>query len=141
MKKLQTNDIHSLEFLIGNWNTEGEIIDGGRITGSDSYEWVLNKSFILHKVDVTMDGKQIEAIELIGEYDSKNRSFKMRSFDTEGTCTTMEAKRYGISALLITGDKMRSKLSVIDANTMTAHWEKSDDNVKWQPWIDLRFSK
>jgi hypothetical protein len=95
----------------------------------------------LHKVDVAMGNDKTEAIEIIGEFDSKSKTYKMRSFDSQGNFITMEAYLDNSGALHILGNNMRSKLSVDDNNNMTAHWEKSEDNKNWKPWMDLTFSK
>lgn len=142
----QHKEMKALNFLIGKWNTKGEIKEDGKmpatkIKGVDSYEWILNGCFILHKVDVVMGDNRTEAIELIGEYDNTNRTYKMRSFDNQGNFMTMEAHLDESGVLHILGDTMRSKLSMDDSDNMTAHWEKLDDSKNWQPWMDLRFSK
>ena len=142
----QHKEMKALNFLIGKWNTKGEIKEDGKmpatkIKGVDSYEWILNGCFILHKVDVVMGDIRTEAIELIGEYDNTNKSYKMRSFDNQGNFLTMEAHLDESGFLHILGDTMRSKLSMGDSNNMSAHWEKLDDSKNWQPWMDLRFSK
>jgi len=142
----QLNQMKALSFLIGKWNTKGDIKAGGKepaikIAGTDSYEWILNGAFILHKVDVMMGDNRTEAVEMIGEFDSTNKTYKMRSFDDQGNFTTLEAHVDDSGTLHILGDNMRSKLSIIDSDNMTAHWEKSADNKNWQPWMDLTFSK
>jgi len=145
---MRTTDknIHSLQFLIGKWNTQGEIKADGRnpafrIAGRDTYEWTLDKTFILHKVDVMMGKEKNEAIELIGEFDSETNMYSMRSFDNQGKFVTMKGQLDETDAYHITGDGIRSTLSVIDENNMSAHWEKLDDKQQWQPWMDLVFSK
>ncbi len=112
-----------------------------KIKGTDSYEWILNGCFILHSVNVVMGDDRTEAIEIIGEFDSTTKTYKMRSFDNQGDFTTMEAHLDEMGALPILGDNIRSKLSMDDNNNMSAHWEKSADNKDWQPWMDLTFSK
>lgn len=142
----QLKEMKALNFLIGKWNTKGDIKADGempakKIKGTDSYEWVLNGCFILHKVDVVMGADKTEAIELIGEFNNKSKTYKMRSFDNQGNFITMEAHLDGSGTLHILGDNMRSKLSIDENNNMTAHWEKSEDNKNWQPWMDLTLSK
>lgn len=142
----QFKSMKALSFLIGNWTTTGDIHAGEKepatkITGTDSYEWILDGAFILHKVDVMMGDKKTRAVEIIGEFDSTNKTYKMRSFDDQGNFTTMEAHIGDNGVLHISGDHMRSKLSVVDSNNMTAHWERLADNKNWQAWMDLTFSK
>jgi len=140
------SEMEPLRFLIGRWHTQGEIKAIGdnpasKVIGTDSYEWILDGHFILHKVDVTMNNEKVEAIEIIGEFVVESRLYKMRSFDNQGAFTEMEAYIDEKGTFHILGDKMRAKLSVIDNNTMIAYWENSKDNQKWLPWMDLKLSK
>ena len=135
-----------LQFLIGNWNTRGEMKatndnPASVFTGTDTYEWILDGHFILHKVDVMMDGKKVEALEFIGLIPEKDGSYKMRSFDNQGNLTEMEAHLESEIELHINGDKMRSKLFVIDNNTLKASWERSNDNENWIPWMELKLTR
>jgi hypothetical protein len=37
---------------------------------------------------------------------------------------------------------VRSTLTVSsDRNGMTARWERSDDGARWQPWMDMTFTR
>jgi hypothetical protein len=138
--------MQSLDFLIGTWKTEGEVRAEGSapataIKGSDSYEWILNKTFILHKIDVTIGKEIIEAIEVIGGRDPESKKYKMRSFDNQGAFTEMEAHIDKKGVLHIVGANMRSELVRQDEKTLIAHWERLLDNRQWVPWMDLQLSK
>jgi len=146
MKKLIKPEMELLQFLIGMWNTEGEVIanEGNaaiKFIGTDSYEWILDGHFILHKVDVTMNNEKVEAIEIIGEFDAATKRYKMRSFDNQGTFTEMEGWIDDKGTFCILGEKMRSSLSIRDSDTLIVHWENSIDNQNWLPWMDLTLSK
>ena len=139
-------EISPLLFLIGKWKTDGTIISKegvteSKIIGTDNYELILDGHYILHKVDVTMNNEKVEAIEIIGEFDATTKRYKMRSFDNQGAFTEMEAYIDEKGIFHILGDKMRSKLSMRDSNTLIAHWENSKDNKNWLPWMDLKLSK
>ena len=128
----------SLEFLIGDWITHGLIKGENRgeekVSGTDSYEWILDQNFILHEVDVTINNQLVQVFEIIG----KNKTgFDLRSFDNEGGFSEMSGRLDDKKVLHITGDKMRAVLSIIDPNTLKAHWEKSPDNKTWEPWMDI----
>jgi hypothetical protein len=149
-KRANGNEIgqamQSLDFLIGIWKTEGEVRAEGNtplitFKGTDSYEWILEKSFILHKVDVTMGKHKIEAIEVIGGYDKASKKYKMRSFDNQGAFTEMEAHIDNKEVLHIVGANMRSKLIRHNEKKLGAHWERLGDNGEWAPWMDLQLSK
>ena len=146
MKKSIKHEIERLQFLIGIWNTEGSINanegnDATKLTGTDSYEWILDGQFILHRVDVTMNNLKVEAIEIIGGFDAVTKRYKMRSFDNQGAFTEMEAWIDHKGTFHILGDKMRSALSIRDSSTLIAHWENSKDNQTWLPWMYLTLSK
>lgn len=138
-------DLKALEFLIGNWKTAGQIKNSaspekGKISGTDSYEWVLGGRFILHRVKVKMGGERTEALELIGGNNPGQPAILFRSFDNQGAFTVMEGVIDKNGDLLITGDGMRSRLAKNGNGTMTARWEKMEDN-SWQDWMELQFEK
>lgn len=136
-----------LSFLIGSWRTDGEVLKTSKsqkikIKGTDSYEWVLGGSFILHRVNVMMGEVKTEVMELIGEYDEVNNTYQMRAFDNTGAFSTMQASVNSEGTLLITGDKMQSKLTVAnDGKSMNARWEISEDGKIWMPWMHLTLAK
>ena len=139
-------EMTALGFLIGRWKTEGYIrATGGRaassFSGTDTYEWTLGSRFLLHKVDVMMQDERTEAIELIGEWNPQTNRYTLRSFDNQGTYTQMEAWLDKAGAFHILGTNMRAVLRVNDADTLSAHWDRSDDNENWQPWMELTLSK
>ena len=150
MQRATTNEIgcgmQRLAFLIGTWKTEGEVRAQGNtptiaFKGTDSYEWILNKTFILHKVNVTMGKEKIEVIEVIGGYDPGSKKYKMRSFDNQGAFAEMEAHIDKNGVLHIVGANMRSKLFRQNEKNLIAHWERLVDNREWVPWMDLQLSK
>ena len=144
MKK--QNAIQDLGFLIGNWKTQGQVFAGSpedilQIRGTDSYEWLLNNQFILHKVNVTIGNEKTEAFEIIGSADASKNLFNLRSFDNKGGFLEMKGALDEKGKFHITGNKMRSILSVIDNTKMMAEWEKSDDNQNWIPWMEITLLK
>jgi hypothetical protein len=135
-----------LSFLIGTWQTKGEVNSTDnkpmiKFKGTDTYEWVLSGNFIQHKVDVMMGEEKTETIEMVGEFHEAKRTYEMRSFDNQGNYTKMKAYIDTSGNLQIVGDKMRSTLSIIDNKNMSATWERSEDNKTWLPWMNLRLSK
>jgi Protein of unknown function (DUF1579) len=141
------HELKQLDFLVGSWSTEGEMLSGVfnpaiKIKGTDSYEWVSGGCFLLHRVDVQMGKEKVEVIELIGNYDTSNKTFLMRSFDNHGEFTTMLASIESGDTLKISGKGMRSTLVRSKNGTqMTAYWERSDDGSAWVPWMEMRFTK
>ena len=143
---MATNDtthISSLRFLIGHWETSGEVVAAGgpavKISGTDIYEWILDKNFILHKANVLMGDERVEVFEIIGPLNQQDREVQMRSFDNVGNFTLMQGK-IGDDIFSITGNDMHAVLSVDGENKMSAHWEKQENNL-WKPWMKLVFSK
>ena len=137
--------METLDFLIGKWKTSGEVKADGpnpafTFQGTDTYEWILNKKFIRHKVDVTMGHDKVQAMEIIGGFDEKNKTFKMRSFDNHGAFTEMDAHIDEEGVLQISGPGMRSQLHKQSQNMMTASWQRLVDS-KWVPWMDLQLAK
>lgn len=140
------DQIRKLSFLIGNWHTRGEILQGAltsskEISGMDTYEWISGGFFILHRVDVFMANKRTEVIEIIG-YDKSRKSFFMKSFDNHGEATTIYAVLEKSGVLKLGDKKMKSTLTVNKSgNSMTAKWQLSENGKTWKPWMDIKLSK
>jgi hypothetical protein len=82
-----------------------------------------------------------EAIELIGEFDMTAKPYKMRSLDNQGNFMTMNAHFNEDGSFHIVGDNMRSRLVATHEDSMSARWERSEDNHTWQHWMDVKLSK
>jgi hypothetical protein len=129
-----------LAYLIGEWKTNGSITgENSEINGTDSYEWILDDKFILHKADVSVGNQQVQVLEIIGI--SNSGGFDLRSFDNEGGFTEMSGHLDEKKVLHIKGDKMRAVLTMVDSNTLKAHWEKSSNNEEWAPWMDITLER
>ena len=145
-EKVIPPELELLNFLIGKWNSVGTIQTDNseppvKIKGTDIYEWVLGGFHILHKVDVMMGNERTEVIEIIG-YDNSDKTYTLRSFDNYGTFTTMLAEIDSNGQMNISGENMRSTLTVSKSgHQMTAVWEKTEDKKKWLPWIEMNFTK
>jgi hypothetical protein len=141
------SQLKELDVLVGRWNTRMREIGNSpaadfQAIGTDTYEWLEGGYFLVHHVDVRMAGKPYKVIEIIGGYDEQSQSHAMRSFDSQGVVTVMQASRGADGSLMFAGEKARAKLIVgADGNTMQAHWERSDDGLTWLPWMDLRFTR
>jgi hypothetical protein len=85
-------------------------------------------------------------------------SFTGRAYDNQGKVTIMNAKveEHGVWIGTGGGDvaavarpstadasgAVRSTLRVsTDRGSMTAKWERSDDGVTWQDWMDMTFTR
>lgn len=146
--------------LLGHWRTEGHVIghDPTPIAGTDVYEWLPGRHFLVHHVDVTVGEEHVRAIELIGDHDPATDTFTTRAYDHTGAITTMRVSidpagvwRFAGGADVATPARptavpdegaVRSTLTIAaDGRTMRALWERTDDGVEWEPWMDLRFTR
>jgi len=149
-----------LDALVGRWRSEGHIVGDAPvpITGTDIYEWLPGGFFLVHHVDVAIGDQKVQAIEIIGEHDPATDSFTGRAYDNQGNVTVMRATvdDQGVWTFTGGGDvapvarptsadasgAVRSTLTVSpDRSSMTAKWERSDDGVSWQPWMDMTFTR
>jgi Protein of unknown function (DUF1579) len=149
-----------LDALVGRWRSEGHIVGDAPvpITGTDIYEWLPGGFFLVHHVDVKIGQQQVQALEIIGEYDPATDSFTARAYDNLGDVTIMRARvdDQGVWTFTGGGDvapvarpasadasgAVRSTLTVsADRSGMTARWERSDDGASWQPWMDMTFTQ
>jgi hypothetical protein len=146
--------------LVGRWRSEGHIVGDQPvpITGTDTYQWLPGGFFLLHHVDVMLGQQQVQAIELIGQYDPASDAFTARAYDNLGNITVMQARvdEQGVWRFTGGGDvaplawpasaeasgAVRSTLTISpDRAAMTARWERSDDGASWQPWMDMTFTR
>jgi hypothetical protein len=146
--------------LVGRWRSEGQIVGDSPvlIAGTDVYEWLPGGFFLVHHVDVVIGEQKVQAIEIIGEYDSATDSFTGRAYDNLGNITIMRARVDDDAVWTFTGagdiapvarpssadasGAVRSTLRVSpDKSSMTAKWERSDDGAAWQPWMQMLFTR
>jgi hypothetical protein len=146
--------------LVGRWRSEGHIVGDPPvpITGTDTYEWLPGGFFLVHHVDVVIGQQQVQALELLGEYDPTTDSFTARAYDNQGNVTVMRARvdEQGVwrftgggdvaavagPASAEAGGAVRSTLTISpDRAGMTARWERSGDGASWQPWMDMTFTR
>jgi Protein of unknown function (DUF1579) len=134
-----------LNVFVGTWNTEGQTRGGPlgpavRITAVDTYEWFPGGFFLVHHVDARIGDDEVKVIELIG-YDASSGKYFTRSFDSQGNAGTYQASVRD-RVWTFTGETERATVMVSDdGNTMTAHWERSEDGSRWLPWMDVTLRK
>jgi hypothetical protein len=148
-----------LRSIVGDWAASGHVLDDPPvpISGSDVYEILPGGYFLVHHVDVTVGGREVRAIEIIGEPGSRDGAFLARSFDNEGNAEVMEVMVDDEGVFHFTGGpeiapaaqperasiaRVRSTLTVApDGDSMAALWERSEDGVTWAPWMDMTFTR
>src|SRR6188768_3912855 len=84
-----------LSKFVGFWNTEGKIPATDtepekKILGTDTYEWLPGKFFLLHKVDVFVGDDKNETLEIIG-FDKRIEKYTMQHYDNKGHSGFMTA--------------------------------------------------
>ena len=135
--------IKALSFLLGTWKTEGQVLatkdsEAVQFNGTDSYESVLNGSFVLHKVDIMMSGERVEVIELIGT--NKDGSYLLLSFDNTGTTSTMQAVLQNNGVMNIYDDSKRAILVQVNNNELRGEWQKNEAG-NWVDWMKLTLTR
>jgi hypothetical protein len=134
-----------LEVFVGKWNTKGQTKAGSNgeallITGTDSYEWLPGGFFLVHRWDVRMGSEESKGIEIIG-YDEKTKAYPTYSFDNQGNTGTYQASvRDGVWAFRARSERATVTISE-DGHTITANWERLNDGMNWQPWMELKLRR
>ena len=132
------------EPLIGSWASSGSTVErpgepSVEIEGSDVYEWLPGRHFVVHHVDVRMGGEQVDVLEMIGEPDGNG--VLMRSFDHLGNSSLMRATVDVPGVWTFAGETERARLVVAeDGASMAATWERRTDGG-WEHWMDMRFRR
>jgi hypothetical protein len=148
-----------LHAIAGRWETSGHVIGEPRIpvVGTDIYEVLAGGYFLVHHVDVTVGEQPVRAIEVIGEPDAAGGGYLARSFDSEGNAELMRVTIDEDGVFHFAGGpdiaptaqptgastaRVRSTLTIAeDRRSMTALWERSEDGISWQPWMDISFTR
>lgn len=123
-----------LDALVGAWRSSGETVGDPvvRIEGSDVYEWLPGGHFLLHHVDVTLDGRRYQALEVF-------EGDVARSYDSDGATGTMAVAVSADGVVTLAGPDTRARLTV-GADRMAARWERLESG-EWRHWMDMRFTR
>jgi hypothetical protein len=118
--------LYPLSFLIGTWQTTGEIVATEEqpaisFHGTDTYEWVLDRKFIRHTVDIRMGEDEVKAIEMIYPDRNNATTFILTSYDNTGQIETMAAQISG-DRLLMAGNGKQAVLTWENPGRMSAFW-------------------
>jgi predicted enzyme related to lactoylglutathione lyase len=148
-----------LAAIAGRWDTSGHVIGDRRlpVEGTDTYEVLAGGHFLIHHVDVTVGEQKVRAIEIIGEPDPQSDAYLARSFDSEGNFEVMKLRIDEDGTFHFSGGgdiapaaqsgngrtvQVRSTLTVSqDRASMKALWERSEDGINWEPWMDMTFTR
>jgi hypothetical protein len=136
--------LNALNATVGTWSSSGTMLAGEgsiEIKGTDAYEWLPGKQFMVHKADVMAGNDKVDVIEIIGEYDETKKACAMHAFQNDGSHGVMWASVNEDGAFLFAGDDTRATLTVNpDGKSMGATWERLD-SAGWVHWMDMHFTK
>lgn len=140
MEKIEASDFKR---LIGVWKTTGNITSGQNILkliGIDSYEFVLEGNYILHRANVIMGNESSETLEII-KLDNARHKAKMHYFNTKGEEGTMNGVITN-NDFMIEGNGLAFKGTINDENTeIKGKWRVQAENDQWSEFIDLTLEK
>jgi hypothetical protein len=139
-----------LEPFVGKWTTEGNAYDSpfgpaARVTAAESYEWLTGGTFLVHRLQGRLGGREMACLEVIG-YDGASEAYPVRSFYNDRTYNLWQAQP-GDTAWTFTGDwqsdgrmlTVRCTLSFgDDGRTRTGRWDYSTDGTRWERFWDTR---
>jgi hypothetical protein len=156
---LSTPRHERLSTIAGRWRTSGYVVGDPRVpvAGTDVYDVLRGGRFLVHRVDVTVGEQEVHAIEVIGEPDPDSDAYLARSFDSEGNFEVMKLQIDDDGILRFSGDgsiapaaqpsdaptaQVRSTLTVSqDSASMNAFWERCENGIDWEPWMDITFTR
>jgi hypothetical protein len=147
-----------LGVLVGRWRSDGYVLADPSISirGTDTYVLLPGGHCLVHYVDVMVGETPVQAIELITP-DPDEPTFTTRAYDDGGMITELQARVDSDGVWTFTGGSevaaaaqpdnasptgaVRSTLTVADdRQRMHADWERTDDGLVWEPWMNMEFA-
>lgn len=138
-------DIKTSNFkrLIGTWVTSGQVFTEKGIMelkGTDSYEWILDGNFILHKADVTMGNEKSETFEMV-ILETPIDKAQMKYFNSKGESGTMQSELKD-NAFNIQGNGIKFNGTINNENTeIVGKWYLRSESKGWERFIELKLKK
>ena len=140
MSKIETSNFKR---LIGTWKTEGIILTGkgnSKLAGIDTYEYILNGNYILHKADVKMGNERSETFEIIA-MDNSIENGIMHYYNSKGETGVMTSSLVK-NNFQIKGDKLKFEGTINEEDTrIEGKWYLQADNEEWKEFIDINLTK
>ncbi|MEB2778101.1 DUF1579 family protein [Algoriphagus sp. D3-2-R+10] len=142
---METNRIENTHFnkLIGKWRTEGVILETDstpemEISGMDTYEFILDGFYILHKADVLMNKERNQTYEIIA-LDNADGRVSLTHYNNQGLSGKMTGSLLD-NELLIHGEELRftGQFST-DENQIEGTWEKLVNHKDWVKYLHMHF--
>lgn len=141
MENIETSNFKR---LIGIWKTEGTILnnnsENSKLIGTDSYEFILQGNYILHKADVEMVKESSQTFEIIS-LDGSIQKGKMQYYNSKAESGVMSCFLMA-NNFEIVGDKIKFGGNINDDNTeLTGKWLLQEESGKWIDYINLKLTK
>jgi hypothetical protein len=141
MNKIENSNFKK---LLGVWKTSGSITSDQKkleVTGSDSYELILEGNYILHKADVKMGTEKSETFEIISLLDNSLDTAKMHYFNSKGEAGIMKSSIIN-NEFDIQGEAIKFSGQINNEYTLiTGKWFTQTQNGSWSEFIALRLEK
>lgn len=137
MDKIETSNFNK---LIGIWVTKGTVLpDNEELIGIDTYEFILNGNYILHKADVKMGDERSQTFEIIYLGNSIQRA-KMQYYTSKGEKGSMTGYLTK-NIFKIRSSTMRFEGKFNEESTEIIGKWFIKENDKWINFIDLKLKK
>lgn len=134
-----------LERFIGTWRTIGRILPRDdehviAVVGHDTYQWIIDPTIVLHKVDLRIGNERLRSCEIIGPIPNSHDYF-MHSYDSSGDAGRTTVRRHG-PIWRFQGPALRfaGKFDA-DGQKFSGVWEKCEQGGNWTPWMEIELAR
>ncbi len=144
---MDNNRIENTDFkkLLGKWKTEGVILKTDKnsemkITGTDSYDIILDGFYMLHTADVLMGNEKSQTYEIIG-LDKTSDKAVLQYFNNQGSSGKMSGTLKN-AELKFSGNGLQfgGRFSNND-NVISGTWTKLNSENNWVEFLKMNFTK
>ena len=149
---MSSNELNKLNVFIGKWNVLGTSYAEGtanenlklsslKMTSVETYEWILDDSFLLHHWDGKVGDSDFKGMEVLG-FDKKNNLYTSSFFDNSGNNPTYKVSLKN-NIWTYSGEFQKATFEFSDdENSLQVHWDwKKPDDENWLPLCDLKVTK
>lgn len=131
--------MNELSPFIGRWKTSGKTVNGKKVIGKDTYEWMDGFKFVIHTVDVLIGDEHVKSMEIIGQGEHKNE-FTSYAFDNSGS-TNISVIHFKNNQITIVSERERFKGEIIAmGKIIEGKWEQPTE-TDWKFLMDIRLEK
>ncbi len=142
---MTTNEHKELNKFAGYWHTEGIIpaantVPEIKISGTDTYEWLPGRFFLLHKVDVFVGDDKNETVEIFG-FNTQSGKYTLQHYDNKGRSGFMTATcDEGVWTFL--GETLRFTGSFKNEDKeFSGIWEQTTDGKSWAHFMNIKLTR